>query len=223
MKLWDILRSWNLLYRKQVLKTTWKLRVFLLFLLIVFVLATGRFWLLLMSESLVHEDQMAPSDVILVESWENPFLAGLSHAATLQHDGYAGHAIVIRLIPRNNELISSDATERIWQLYCMSAGLRNPEVVAVNQVEPITLNMARQIGKLLMGSPIRSVTLISPLFHSKRSLLSYREILEPLGISVRCTPISGAIDRYYWWKTNHDMLMVIEEFLKLQYYRIFLF
>ena len=70
MKLWDILRSWNLLYRKQVLKTTWKLRVFLLFLLIVFVLATGRFWLLLMSESLVHEDQMAPSDVILVESWE---------------------------------------------------------------------------------------------------------------------------------------------------------
>ena len=176
-----------------------------------------------MSESLVCEDPLAPSDAVLVESWGKPFLAGLSHAAALQREGYAGRTIVVRLIPRENEFMSPEAMEQIWELYCQSVGLRNTEVAAVKQVEPITLNMARQVGQLLKGQQIKSVRLVSPVFHSKRSLLSYREILEPLGIRVRCTPVSGAIDRYYWWKTNHDIVMVIEEFLKLQYYRIFVF
>jgi len=220
MKEWPELKQ-LFFYKAEVVKTTWKLRITLLVFLLIFCLVTGRFWLLLVGRSLIYEDKLVPSDVILVENFEAPFLAGLSQAVRLQDAGYSERILVVRLIPRESRFISSTFLGQVWDSYCQAVGIHDPEIVVVEQVEPITLNMAKQLTSTLKKTSVESAILISGIFHSKRSCLTYREVLEPLGIQLSCLPVSGTVDPDHWWQTSHDALYVIEEFLKLQYYRLF--
>jgi len=207
-------------YKAEVVKTTWKLRITLLVFLMIFCLVTGRFWLLLVGRSLIHEDELAPSDVIVVENFEGPFFEGLSRAVRLQEEGFSPRILVLRLLPRESGF-SSTLLEQIWDSYCHAVGIHDPEIVAVKQVEPITFNIAQQLASTLEKTTIRSAILITGVFHSNRSCLTYQEVLEPLGIEIRCLPVSSVTDPDHWWQTSHDALYVVEEFLKLQYYRLF--
>ncbi len=220
MRGWRRLRE-LFLYKEEVVKTTWKLRITLFAVFMIFCLVTGRFWLVWVGQSLIYEDKLAPTDVILVENFEAPFLAGLSRAVKLRDEGYSERILVVRLIPRESRFISSNFLGQVWDSYCQAVGIDDPEIVAVEQVEPVTKNMAKQLASTLKKTSVESAILISGIFHSKRSCLVYREVLEPLGIQLRCLPVSGAVDPDHWWKTSHDALYVVEEFLKLQYYRLF--
>ena len=87
--------------------------------------------------------------------------------------------------------------------------------------EPISINAVRQVRDLLIKEGIRSVVVVSPAMRSRRSELIYTAVLVPEGISVGCVPAFGTTNTENWLETWHGIQEVLEQYLKLQYYRIF--
>ena len=95
------------------------------------------------------------------------------------------------------------------------------EVIPMDEVEPISLNAARQIRDYLTNEHVRSVIVVTPGFRSSRSFLVYNTVLSPAGINVGCVPVFGLTDRNNWTKTWHGIQDVALQFMKLQYYRFY--
>jgi hypothetical protein len=95
------------------------------------------------------------------------------------------------------------------------------EVIPIRQAEPITLNAARDIQRYLERERIRSVITVTPLFRSRRSQLIYGATLGRAGVAVRCEPVQGSRGVDSWTRSWHGIQGVVEQWMKLQYYRIF--
>jgi hypothetical protein len=71
----------------------------------------------------------------------------------------------------------------------------------------------------MLSRRIRSVIAVSPLFRSRRSSLVYSAVLGAAGISVSCEPVGGNRSVETWTHTWHGMQDVLEQWIKLQYYK----
>src|SRR5712691_1453214 len=80
-------------YSKESVRTTWKLRVGTLVLVILIAAVTRGFWVSRLAGSLVCTGELAPSDIILVENF-NPNYLVFERAAELQKTGLAPRALV---------------------------------------------------------------------------------------------------------------------------------
>ena len=94
------------------------------------------------------------------------------------------------------------------------------EFVPIQTVEPISLNAGRDVLRFLQKERIRSVLVVSPLYRSRRSALVYEATLGPAGITVRCEPVRSR-ELASWTESWHGMQNVAEQWLKLQYYRLY--
>jgi hypothetical protein len=65
------------------------------------------------------------------------------------------------------------------------------------------------------------VIVVSPLFRSRRSALVYDATLGRAGITIRCEPVHGIPGVNTWTETWHGIQNVAEQWLKLQYYRLY--
>jgi hypothetical protein len=101
------------------------------------------------------------------------------------------------------------------------AHLGSIEVVPIREVEPISLNAARDVLGFIQREGIRSVVVVSPLFRSKRSAIVYGATLGAAGITVRCEPSQHIQDPHTWTQSLHGIQNVAEQWSKLQYYRLF--
>ena len=93
------------------------------------------------------------------------------------------------------------------------------EVIPFHQLEPITLNAARDVQRFLERNHIHSVIAVTPLFRSRRTQLVYASTLGRAGIVVRCLPVEGLQGVGNWTDSWHGIQGVAEQWLKLQYYR----
>ena len=94
------------------------------------------------------------------------------------------------------------------------------EIVPTREIEPITLNAARDVQQFLEREHIRSVIVVTPLFRSRRSALVYAATLGNAGIAVRCEPVEGSRGVDTWARSWHGIQEVVEQWLKLHYYRL---
>ncbi len=83
------------------------------------------------------------------------------------------------------------------------------------------LNAARDIQRFLEREHIRSLIVVMPLFRSRRSALVYAATLGRAGITVRCEPVQGSVKVDSWTQSWHGIQNVMEQWLKLQYYRCY--
>ena len=95
------------------------------------------------------------------------------------------------------------------------------EIIPTREVEPITLNAARDVQRFLEREHIRSVIVVTPLFRSRRSALVYAATLGRAGITVRCEPVQGSRGVNNWSRSWHGIQDVVEQWLKLRYYRLY--
>jgi len=95
------------------------------------------------------------------------------------------------------------------------------EVVPMREVEPISLNAAGDILQFMERERIRSVVIVSPLFRSRRSALVYGATLGEAGITVGCEPSRGDQEASTWTDSWHGIENVLEQSLKLLYYRLY--
>jgi len=65
------------------------------------------------------------------------------------------------------------------------------------------------------------VIVVSPGFRSRRSQLVYSRVFGEAGIATSCVPVFGARTPENWTQTWHGFEEVAEQFIKLQYYQLF--
>ena len=78
--------------------------------------------------------------------------------------------------------------------------------------------------RLLRGDRIfQRVVVVAPDFRSRRSLLVYSRVFGPAGISTGCFPVFGRRTTSNWADSWHGLQEVGLQFLKLQFYRFYVF
>lgn len=94
--------------------------------------------------------------------------------------------------------------------------------LSIKPADPITLNLAKQVGKLFNEKGYKRIILISESYHSHRSKLTFQKVFNEYGIEVSTIPAELGITRYNWWKTDSGLSTTFSEFIKLIYYWLFI-
>ena len=206
-------------YRSEHTRTTWKFRLAVVAVLIlVGWLARDRLTSAI-ADSLICERSSTPSDAILVENFDHAYLV-FETAARLRNAGVAPRVVVPVATYRDSSEVSG-VSLGVTKLMAEIAHLGAIEVIPVREIEPISLNAAGDVRRFMERERINSVVVVSPLFRSRRSALVYESTLGAAGIAVRCEPAQDSSDRETWSGTWHGMQNVAEQWLKLQYYRLY--
>jgi hypothetical protein len=205
-------------YRKESWKTTWKLKLSVLVLIVLGLVLVRTFLSTRLVQSLVCAEGSPHSDALLLENFDPDYLV-FERAETLRRSGVASRVFVPAAIGPHGE--GASVHKGFVDVMARIARLPNVEVIPINEVEPISLNAAKQIRDFLLRERIKSVVVVSPGFRSRRSELVYGAVLLPAGIEVGCVPVFGAGAPGNWTETWHGIQAVTEQFAKLQYYRFF--
>jgi len=214
-------RRWtrHVLYRPERTRTTWKFRLAVLALIAVLAWITRAWWTVGIARSLVCDANPAVSDALVVENFDSNYRT-FERAAELSRAGVAPRALVpVPADPHTHEpnMVGTRLSGTLIEL----ARLDRAVIVPVREVEPIELNTARDVLRVLNAQHIRSVVVVSPLFRSRRSLMVYHATLDPAGIAVTCEPVQEVRDEKTWTHSWHGIQDVMEQWAKLQYYRFY--
>jgi hypothetical protein len=216
-----MLTDWrrHLFYRKECIRTTWKFRIGVLVILVVLGVVTRDFWVAEVGRSLVCARHVTPSDILLIENFDPTYVL-FERAEELQRAGLAQRVLVpIQALREAGipNLVSKDFAD------VMARHARIPawDTVPIAEIEPITLNAAFQLRERLIQQQVKSVTVVTSAFRSRRSALVYGTVFGRAGILVRCEPVNGPGLVEHWTASWHEIQTVVEEFLKLQYYRFY--
>jgi hypothetical protein len=170
-----------------------------------------------LAESLVFSGPVEESDVIIIENLDENYLL-FERAARLQNAGY-GSSIIVPLEIENGTDELDIVSRKTTEMMCQIAQISNPEIVPVRHKEPISIDVARQLVPILKAKKVNSVLVVASALRSRRTYLIYSSLLSPLEIRVFCSPVYGGARPDDWTQTWHSVEEVIEQFLKLQYYR----
>ena len=209
----------HLFYTRTSTRTTWKLRLAVLALVVLVAAATRGVWTAQLGRSLVCTEEVAPSDLIIVENFDPHYLV-FERAAALQAAGLAAKALVPVKASRNPGVPNS-VSKGIAEVMARQARLATWEVLPIQETEPVTLNAAAQLREYLTRERVRSVIVVTEGFRSRRSTLAYQTVLGPAGIQVRCVPVFGTNTPGTWTQSWHGVQEVVEQLGKLQYYRFY--
>lgn len=86
--------------------------------------------------------------------------------------------------------------------------------------DPYTLNTARALVQPLQRRGIQSILLLQDNFHIRRSVLTFRKVLEPWDIQVYPRVLNIYLDESNWYRSANGWRRVIDEYIKLIFYRI---
>ena len=207
----------HFVYRKESWRTTWKLRIGVLVVGIAAVLLTRPFWTAPLGRSLVCTEHAAPSDALLLENFDPDYLV-YERAEALRRAGIASRIFVPLTTYEGQQ--PNDVETGTASLMARIARLPQIEGIPIRIIEPVSMNAAYQIRDFLKKENVRSVVVVAPGFRSRRSALVYSSVLNPENIVVGCVPVFGTDTPETWDKSTHGIQGVVEQFMKLQYYRI---
>lgn len=176
-------------------------------------------WIPAIGGSLVCKEADGPVDTILVENFDLNYLV-FEQAAALQRTRVGARTLIPTEASSDPE-IPGMVSAGIVEVMARVSRLPHPEMIPVRETEPISLNEAYQIRDFLRKEHIKSVVVVTPGFRSRRSLLVYEAVFGKAGISVACVPVFGERTPQTWARTWHGIQDVIEQLLKLQYYRLY--
>src|SRR5437867_7260071 len=130
-------------YKKESIKTTWKLRLGILILVILIGSATRGFWTSRIGRSLVCAEEIDQSDIILVENF-NPYYLLFERAAQLRRAQIAPRILVPVPTARDGQGANS-VSQGIAELMSRVARIPDAEILPIREIEPISLNAAYQV------------------------------------------------------------------------------
>ena len=170
------------------------------------------------ASTLVCRQELAPVDALVIENFDPNYLL-FERAEALYRAGYARRILVP--VEASPDSIPSVVGTGFTDVMSRVARLPPPEVVPIQEIEPIELNAALQVARRLQAERIRSVMIVTPGMRSRRSALVYQSVLASSGIRVLCVPVFGRSTPETWWRTWHGIQEVLEQSGKLQYYRLY--
>ena len=174
----------------------------------------------------VNDRLESAADVVVLEGSEYVDRDLLARAANMVSLGKARRMVVVLHQTSSCEFLSADlnATLSVARKALDGLGLdeTNCRVIITSSHHPVTLTAATEVMKILSGEGVRSVILVSPGFHARRSWLVYQSIGEPFRIKIyphaSFDGHNHGLDK--WWTQYHGVSDFIEQVLKLTYYRV---
>ncbi|HYU18018.1 MAG TPA: YdcF family protein [Chloroflexota bacterium] len=92
-------------------------------------------------------------------------------------------------------------------------------VVPIEAISNSTYEEALASRDLIIRYGWRSAIVVTDPFHMRRAILTFRQVLEPEGLSAEASPAEGS--KYgvrNWWQDRQAISRVVQEYLKLGYY-----
>jgi hypothetical protein len=215
---WEFWRR-QLVYRTTGYRTTWKLRLLVVGLLLVLPIATRTWWVPALGWSLVSDSEFERPDLILIDNLDHDFQL-FEKAADLQRRGI-GKEVLVPVHASWQDPEQMDPVERgIAEVMSREAHLHSAKFLRIRGKEPITLNAARTVADSLKGSRVKTVLIVTSGFKSKRIRLIFSKVLSEVGIDAYCLPVWGAHRPGSWTASWHGMQEVFLQLAKLGYYRL---
>lgn len=208
--------AWKRWIFREKRVTTWRFRLLVFATAMAFLAASYPTWLVAIGNSLLHKQDLEPADVILLENFGTDFSV-FAAAQGLVDAGYSSR-VVIPVRAKGETAMRGMVQKGFVDVMSRVAGIKQWEVLPVEHVEPVSLNVARQIAVFLESEGVRSVLVVSPGFRSARSYLVYDSVFTPRGIRVQCLAASDAASDN-WWHSWHGVQDTGLEFTKFLYYR----
>lgn len=196
----------------------WKPRLLAAVVVAAGIAVLGPYGLRLLGPALVHQEEIHKSDVLLIENFDPDYLL-FERARKLLSDGWATRVVVpVQASPDGNR--PNAVSRGFVEVMARIARIPEPELIPVREVEPISLNVARQVRDKLVDEGVVSVIVISPGFRSRRSFLVWSAALAPARIRISVVPVFGSRTPENWRETWHGWQEVILQWVKLLYYRL---
>jgi len=203
----------QLIYRRETVKTTWKLKLIVIAACALAALVTRPLWVPAVAHTLVCDPGPGRVQALVLINFDDDYLL-FERAATLQRQRPDLRVFVVTTG-------KSAVKEGFIEVMARISRVQNWEIVATEEVEPISLNAAYHVRDVLLHDHITSIGIVTPGFRSRRSSLIYRRVLGEAGISPSCVPVFGTYTAENWTGTWHGIQDVGLQFLKLQYYRLY--
>jgi uncharacterized SAM-binding protein YcdF (DUF218 family) len=183
--------------------------------LLILAYPTRQTWLSAAGDVLVAQDDLAPSDVIVVLAGNSPFRA--RHAEALYARGLAPHVII------SNEPLSSHGVQTNWlelrEHGLVRLAIPDAAIVPIPEISDSTYEEALHSREIMQARGWRSAILVTDPFHMRRAALTFRQAFDPAGLTVIASPAEGSkygVDN--WWTDRNAIMRVAQEYLKLSYY-----
>ena len=209
----------HFVYRAEHTRTTWRFRIGFVLLVAVTTWVSRGWWSVAIARSLVCDANSAPSDAILIENFDPNYLV-YERATRLRLAGFATRVLVPIQTDSGKSKTNAVALATA-EVMAKTARLDVMDIIPIRDVEPIAFNAAHDVLRFIEREHIRSVIVVAPLFRSRRSALVYGATLGRAGIAVRCEPVHGTQEVNNWTSSWHGIQDVAEQWLKLQYYRLY--
>lgn len=214
-------RSWQryIVYQSTRYRTTWRFRLLALTLVIILCMATRGWWIPAVGWGLVANVQTEKPDLILIDNLDTNFQL-FEKASYLQKRG-VGKRVLVPVAVFSGD-IQTPATwgREIAETLIRLAHLDSVELLPVGVAEPITRNVAYEVGSYLKRTEVSRVLILTSGFKSKRIHLIFKKALSEVGIETYCLPVWGSQRPETWANTWHGIQEVLLQYAKLVYYRL---
>ena len=209
----------QLVPRATTYRSVWKQRLLVVAILIVFPVASCEWWVPGLGRSLVCDSQFDRPDLIIIDNLDSDYLL-FEKAVDLKALGVCERVLVLVQASGRNPEKPNLVSREIVDVMVRVAGLDGTEIIPIKQLEPITLNTARQVGDFLKGADVKTVLILTSGFKSKRIYLVFKKALGEVGIDAYCLPVWGARTPENWANSWHGIQEVVLQYIKLAYYRL---
>jgi uncharacterized SAM-binding protein YcdF (DUF218 family) len=167
--------------------------------------------------ALVVDAPLASADAIVSlasHEWER-----LPAAATAARR-YPDAVVVLTLPPVVNEFNCHDCAHRVERL--VNLGLDEKRIRIVPITLPGTYGEAVATRSLLSMQRLRSVVVVTSPYHTRRSLATFRHVLEGIGVAVGVVPATATSPARpeRWWAAEYDRAYVRYEWAATLYYQL---
>lgn len=207
--------------RREVRRLRLRFKMGLLIIILGTAWLSGPAWLPWVSDPLVAPYSGTPTEAIVAEGW-----------FALDEDLARDIARICRSDQRVYVIVNEKAEDFYgFELDRPGQSRRNLARAGVDTSRAIILLMAHtpdvpgntalyaaQLRDRLRKDGVRSFTLVTDSFHSRRSYLIYSRIFAGSGVAMDCYPAPLGFDRSNWWRRTSGMQYVMAEYIKLGYY-----
>jgi len=210
--------------QKSVLRTTWlgKLLVGLFLFLLIYV--SRGLWLDCATSFISAKDTASPAEVIVIENWHYPARTSIKISLSLLSDNM-GKSIFLTEYPFSKSNTLSGATSPPYYYDILSLLFKGEgydfgkvKMIPVLTRDPVTWNTALTVVGTIAAQGYRSMILVSPWHHSRRSCDAYTKAGEQKGVKVFCKPVEECPRKDDWWKSDIGLSTVFSEIIKRIYY-----
>ena len=161
--------------------------------------------------SLIYETDLKKSDAIVV-------LAGaggsrVRKAVELYHQGIASTLVM------TGNVIFNTSYPQLMKDYAVELGVSSDHII-LEEASYSTYDHGKHLKAIFEQHQIRSFTVVTSLFHTKRSLLVFSSLFES-PFQVQMVGADDGVNYEAWWRSSEMIEKVAIEWQKLVWYRLF--